>query len=345
MRSAFGEQFDLDNGQVFLNTATVGVPPQFEVVALRAAVADWASGVSSPVGFDPMVTRARQGFAELVGADIAHVAMTGSVSTMVGLIAAAIPDGSRVATAADEFTSVTYPFAVQRRGVTVTELPLGELEQRCGEFDIVAVSVVQSADGRVADLATLRESTRDRETIVLLDATQSAGWFDFAANDVSWADAVIAGGYKWLLAPRGIAWTVLSDRLAARLTPHYANWYSTDEPYANIYGLPVCLGSDARRFDTSPAWFSALGASLSLPWLASLDSAAVHAHTVGLANQLRAALGRPPEQSAIVSIDRPGAVAKLRDSTVQVTVRKGAVRVGFHLYNTEEDLAALLAVL
>ena len=32
---------------------------------------------------------------------------------MLGLVAAAIPDGSRVATLAGEFTSTTFPFAAQ----------------------------------------------------------------------------------------------------------------------------------------------------------------------------------------------------------------------------------------
>ena len=47
----------------------------------------------------------------------------GTVSAALGLVAAAIPDGSRVATLPGEFTSTTFPFAAQAaRGVTVTEL-------------------------------------------------------------------------------------------------------------------------------------------------------------------------------------------------------------------------------
>ena len=54
--------------------------------------------------------------------------MGGSVSALLGLVAAAVPDGSRVATLAGEFTSTTFPFAAQAaRGVTVTELAADEL--------------------------------------------------------------------------------------------------------------------------------------------------------------------------------------------------------------------------
>jgi hypothetical protein len=35
----------------------------------------------------------------------------GSVSALVGLVAAAVPDGARVLVAEGEFTSVSFPFA------------------------------------------------------------------------------------------------------------------------------------------------------------------------------------------------------------------------------------------
>jgi selenocysteine lyase/cysteine desulfurase len=105
------------------------------------------------------------------------------------------------------------------------------------------------------------------------------------------------------------------------------------------------LAADARRFDSSPVWFSVLGAGVSLPWLASLDRAAVEAHTVGLANRLRAELELTPVDSAIVSIPVSHTADALQRTGVRASVRAGAVRVGFHLYNTESDLDRLLDVL
>jgi selenocysteine lyase/cysteine desulfurase len=82
-----------------------------------------------------------------------------------------------------------------------------------------------------------------------------------------------------------------------------------------------------------------------LPWLASLDGAAVEAHTVGLANRLRAELQLPQQDSAIVSIPIAGASERLHRSGIRASIRAGAVRVGFHLYNTEDDLDRLLDAL
>ncbi|HZU46646.1 MAG TPA: aminotransferase, partial [Mycobacterium sp.] len=114
---------------------------------------------------------------------------------------------------------------------------------------------------------------------------------------------------------------------------------------SSLYGLPMRLASDARRFDSWPAWFSLFGAGMSLRWLATLDRADVHAHTVGLANRLRAGLELPPVNSAIVSIPGDHSADALRNAGIRAAVRAGGVRVGFHLYNTEADLDRLLDAL
>jgi selenocysteine lyase/cysteine desulfurase len=137
----------------------------------------------------------------------------------------------------------------------------------------------------------------------------------------------------------------LSDRVSRLMTPHAANWYAGEDPWQTIYGLPLRLADSARRFDASPTWFSALGAGLTLRWLASLDGAAVEAHTVGLANRARAELGLPQQNSAIVSIPIVDAADKLRAAGIRASTRAGAVRVGFHLYNTENDVDRLLDAL
>ena len=75
-----------------------------------------------------------------------------------------------------------------------------------------------------------------------------------------------------------------------------------------------------------------------------LDRAEIEAHALGLASQARAELQLPQEPSAIVSI--PTAAAEgLKDAGIRASIRAGAVRVGFHLYNTEDDLDRLLDVL
>ena len=78
--------------------------------------------------------------------------------------------------------------------------------------------------------------------------------------------------------------------------------------------------------------------------MASLDRAAIEAHALGLASRLRSELQLPQEPSAIVSIPTPAAEA-IRQAGIRASIRAGAVRVGFHLYNTEDDLDRLLDAL
>lgn len=341
LREAFGAEFAAADG--YLNTPTYGLPPEFLVRAMQDCLAGWRAGTMDPVAFDEPVRAARAGYAALAGVPVDSVAMGGSVSAVLALVAAAVPDGSRVATLAGEFTSDTFPFAVQAgRGVTVTELAAGELVSRAADFDVVTVSLVQSADGAVLDVDGLRAAVAGTGTLTVVDVTQAAG---ARSLDLAWADVTTAAAYKWLLAPRGIAWMSLSDRVAATMTPHAANWYAGEAPWQSIYGLPLRLAGTARRFDASPSWFSALGASLTLPWLASLDMAAVQAHTVGLAGRLCAELGLPPQDSPIVAVPTAGAEDRLRSAGIRAAVRAGAVRVGFHLYNDDNDLDRLLDAL
>ncbi|GLP77657.1 aminotransferase class V [Mycobacterium antarcticum] len=340
-RTAFGAEFLGAAG--FLNSATYGLPPTFLLDGLNARIGEWQLGTMDVPLFDESVRRGRAAYAALVGVAVESVAMGGSVSALLGLVAAAVPDGAKVATLTGEFTSTTFPFAAQAgRGVTVTEMSSDELIASAADYDVVVASLVQSANGDLLGVESLRVAVTGADTITVIDVTQAVGW---KALDLGWVDVSAAAVYKWLLAPRGTAWMSLSDRVSRLMTPHLANWYAGEEPWASIYGLPLRLADDGRRFDTSPAWFGAFGAGLTMPWLASLDGEAVEAHCLGLAARLRAEFELPAMDSAIVSLPFTDAAEKLRAAGIRASVRAGAVRVGFHLYNTDEDLQQLLDAL
>jgi len=326
--------FDPDPG--YLNTASLGVPPLAGLAALESVLADWRRGLLSPADFDGAVNRARRAWALLTGVDVAQVATASTVSEFVGLVAAGLPDGARVLTAQGEFTSVIFPFLAHAdRGVTVTELPLADLASFRGRADLVAVSAVQSADGRLVDLAGLLPAAREAGARVLLDTTQSCGWLPL---DLDAVDYVVCAGYKWLLSPRGTAFLSVRPELVEGLRPIAAGWYAGDDPWTSIYGSPLRLAADARRFDLSPAWFSWTGAAEALELLAGLDLDGVRRHNVGLADLFLSRLGLAAQGSAIVTIDAAGAEGVLAAAGIRTAVRAGRVRASFHLYNDEADV-------
>lgn len=341
MRQAFSAEFDVAPG--YLNTPSIGVPPTSVADAVAEAVGRWRTGADSPPDFDAAVGRTREAFARIVGVPADRVAVGASVSQLLAGIAAGLPDGARVLAAERDFTSVTFPFAAQaHRGVTVREVPLADLPSAVDEHDLVAVSVAQSADGALVDLAALRAAAESAGVPVVLDVSQAAGWLPL---DLEWADWVVGAGYKWLLSPRGAAWLAVHPRALERGRPVAANWYAGENPWDTVYGLPLRLASGARRYDLSPAWLAFVGAAVALPYLASLDRDAVHAHCTGLADLLLGKLGLPTRRTAIVTLDAGSTADRLAAAGIRSSVRAGRVRLGFHLFNTEEDVERVLDAL
>jgi selenocysteine lyase/cysteine desulfurase len=176
----------------------------------------------------------------------------------------------------------------------------------------------------------------------VVDATQACGWLPFTAAQ---ADAVVVGGYKWLMGMRGTALAYLAPGLRERMRSDAASWAATEDLHAGFYGPPLRLARDARRFDISPAWFNWVAAAPALELLAEIGVPTVHQYDVGLANRFLAGLGRPPGDSAIVTVDVPGAREKLERAGIRAAVRAGRVRASFHLYTTEADVDLALDAL
>jgi selenocysteine lyase/cysteine desulfurase len=222
------------------------------------------------------------------------------------------------------------------RGVRVLEVPLDHLPDAVSPATtLIAVSAVQSANGRLARLDQLTEAAADAGADVLLDTTQATGWLPVDAGRFAYT---VGGGYKWLLAPRGTSFfTVRPDRMDS-LVPHTGGWYAGADVWTSIYGGPLRLAEDARRFDVSPAWHSWVGQAASLDLLCEVGVATLHSHAVGLANRFRMSVGGPPGDSAIVSLDvTDDAADRLRSAGVTASVRAGRLRLSFHVHNTEDD--------
>ena len=126
------------------------------------------------------------------------------------------------------------------------------------------------------------------------------------------------------------------------MTPHQAGWFAAADPLKDQFGPPLRLGDGARRFDTSPAWFSWVGTEPALALLNEIGVDTIHAHDLALANRFRAGLGLEPSDSAIVSADFPDATEKLARAGIMAAARAGRLRASFHLYNTEADVDAAL---
>lgn len=327
----------------YLNTASIGVPPLAAQGVSAELVSRWGRGRLEAAEFDADVERCRRSWASLAGVEPASVAAGSTVAQFVGLVAASLPDGARVLVAEGEFTSVVFPFlAHASRGVTVVERPLESLVDERDEADLIAVSSVQSADGRTVDVAALRRTADRIGARLLLDITQSCGWLPLDCSDV---DFVVCAAYKWLCAPRGVAFLAVRPDALDTVRPLAANWYAGEDRWASVYGTPLRLATSARRFDLSPAWFSWRVGAESLQLFAAADVRTIHEHNVGLADRFLQRLGHVPRGSAIVSIDHDASADQLAAAGVRVSLRAGRLRFSFHVYNDDDDLDLVVKTL
>jgi selenocysteine lyase/cysteine desulfurase len=329
----------------YLNTATLGLPPRRTLRALEGALDAWRRGVTDAVAFDRDVDASRDHYAELVGVTADDVAVGSQVSALVGLVAASLPAGAEVVTATGDFTSVLFPFlAREDRGLRVREVPLEAMADAVTpRTHLVAVSAVQSADGRVADLEAIATACDAVGARTLVDTTQAVGWLPVDASRFSYTTG---GGYKWLLAPRGTAFLTVRPDLVDELTPVAAGWYAGEDRWSSIYGSPLRLAAGARRFDVSPAWHSWVGQAASLALLTEVGAAALHRHATTLAERFCEGVGVPSTGSAIVSVRADDEVpALLARHGIAAATRAGRLRLSFHVSTREADVDRAVEVL
>ncbi len=348
--SAFDDAVLLDAGLVwrqawgevrpgYLDAATMGIPTVRTRIAMADALGEWADGAAVAAGYGDSVERARAAYARLVGVPRSEVAIGATTSELVALVAASLPDGAEVLCVDGDFSSMVYPFLQHaHRGVTVRHVALEALAEAIGpRTALVSFSFVQSADGRVADAEAIVEAARRQGVLMLCDTTQAAGVLPV---DATRFDFTVCHSYKWLCAPRGAAFLTVPAALLDTVRPLAAGWYAGEDVWASTYGPWMALAVSARRFDTSPAWLSWVGAAVAIEHFATVDMAAAWERTTGIADELLAVLGLPPRGQAIVALDDPdGALAAaLGSSGVRFSNRAGRVRLGIHVWVGDEDV-------
>jgi selenocysteine lyase/cysteine desulfurase len=328
----------------FLAVASIGIPPRSAVEAHSADLAAWSIAQRDPQGYDPVIARTREHYAKLVGVPASRVATGSQTSVLASVVAAAVPEGAEVLVADHDFSSIVFPF-MQRHGIRVRSVPLEALaDSITDETWLVVFSMVQSRNGIVADVPALLDAAARTNTFTFCDFTQAAGVLPV---DASLFDVTVCHSYKWLCAPRGVAFMTLSERFDPLLTPIQAGWYAGDDVWTSTYGPEMKLAHDTRRFDVSPAWQAWIGAEQSIGLFAGLDIAEVWQHCAGLGDDLCDQLGIPQQHQAIVTwADADGDdLRTLIDAGIRISGRAGRLRASFHLWNDPSDVTAVIRAL
>jgi len=363
-----------DEPTIYLNAASVGPMPQ---VAVDTADT-WSARRARPhtIAFEDLLdsaATARRQFAALVGADAEEIALMPNTTYGLNLAARALPLRPGVILAFDgEFPSCVYPFqALGSRGVEleliprVNGLPDEETLVRAimQRDDVVAVVVswTQFATGYVADLARIGQACRSRGVFFIVDGIQGCGVrpIDLHALPV---DIFASGAQKWQLGPWGTGFVYVRRDLVTALQPLDVGWacMKSTTDYTRLTEYEFDFFDDARRFEVvTLAYHDFAVANASTALLLELGVANVAAHIETLTarivdwvqsrSDVRLVTPADPRRRAgVVSFASTGLdamAARLTAAHVSHTVREGAIRLSPHVYNTIEEIDAVIGVL
>lgn len=365
--------FSHTGGLVYLNHAAVSPPPKKTVEAVAAQLRDVAEhGSLNYRKWLAVKERARRKAAEMLGARPEQVAFTRNTSDGLSTIANGLDwrAGQNVVTFRREFPSNVYPwlrlseafgvevrFCRERGGrVDVDEM----LSMIDAGTRVVAVSQVQYGSGYRADLERLGRAARARDALLVVDVIQGMGALPLSV-EAELIDAAAGACHKWLLTPEGVGLLYLSERARERVRPTLVGWTSVPEPEErDDFEQGWAAGALAWETGTAPtALFHGLDASLSLLLETGIERIAVH--LLELTDYLCEGLESrgyevvsprlPAEKSQIVCL-RPrndwtalALYAHLKKQGIVTAPRGDRLRVAPHLYNTIDDMDALLSAL
>ena len=222
---------------------------------------------------------------------------------------------------------------------------------------VVNISSVHWTDGVRFDLEAIGKRAREVGALFVVDDTQSIGAADFDFARIQ-PDLLVCAGYKWLLGPYQIGFAALGEYLmdADPFEYHWSNRAGSHDTTATAYRHEYEKG--ARRFDvgehanyiTVPMLTEGVRQAMAWGSEAIQDYCAILGRPLAqLLEDERFLVAPASERIAhIIGIRLadasriPGVMAALTERQVRVSQRGQSVRISPHVYNTPEDIDALI---
>lgn len=350
---------------IYLNTGASGPSPEpvleatTEFVRHHETVAPVEEG-SYPAAFD-VFDRTRERVAAFVGAAPEEIALTSSTADSISRVAASIdwePGDVVVRTDSEHSAGILPWWNLREEGVEVRVVPTegGRLDREAyaeavADARLVCFNSITWNYGTRLPVAELTAEAHDAGAQVLVDAVQSPGQTPLDLD--AWnADFVALAGHKWLLGPWGAGVLYVREDVAEAMRPAQVGYRSVVAPDA----AEPELKRGAPRFEvgtTNPGPYVGLQAAIDTMESIGMDTVESHVETLagrlvdGLGDR---ALGPADPESGLVPFAAEDPVALVdRLAGEGIVVRDlpnpEAVRASVHVYNTREDVDALLGAI
>lgn len=279
--------------------------------------------------------------------------------------------GDEVVAPAGDYPGVLRPLlALERHGVIVRLVPMRDdgsvsvaelIAATTPATRLVCASLVDFRTGFLLDATALANACRARKVAFALDCVQAVGVLRLDLHALGCDFATVAAR-KYLNSLDALGGLYVRRESLHLLHPHSAGTYSVREPF-NFQKLRQEWAEGARRFmigAPSMAQVYSLRAALALQQQVGRDAIQTRVHELanlvetlvpGVGVRALRAAWPVTNRSQIVTLTRPArpfgpdTLEAMKQARVAASVRHGALRVSPHWYNSEADLAALMAVL
>jgi selenocysteine lyase/cysteine desulfurase len=354
-------------GLVYLQTGSLGPTPK---PVMDRTIAAWRELELNPVayGYGPQekaMDAVRAQAASLLGCKTDELVLTKCTTNGINSIAQGLTlaPGDRILTTDQEHPGgrVAWDYVARRFGavIDIVVIPPGEndaqviidrfAKQITPRTRVLSFSHVLTSTGLRMPVAELSALARSRSCLAVIDGAQTVGGIAVNVKQLG-CHAYATSGHKWLLAPKGTGLLYLSDELGKTIDPIAEESgraaYSSSSGVTNIPGV--------------------LGLGAAIDYHHAIGTAAIEAHNLMLAKRVYDGLQQLPAlrvlspppgplASPLVSYALPDAIPagdlypRLAARNVIVKVVPATWfnghRISTHLFNSEQDVDALLNAL
>ena len=363
---AIRSQFPVFERKLYLNSCSQGALSRRVETAFGEYLRSWHEQGSPWDLWVEKYEEARGLFAGFIGAEPDEVALVASASAGVNSVASALSfkDRRKVVLGEFEFPTMGHIWLSQAgRGAEVTFIDAENESLTVEAYErvidrktlIVPLTHVCFRNGFRLPVEAVTKIAHQCGALVLLDDYQDCGTrpVDVKAMDL---DFYVSGTLKYLLGPPGLAFLYVRKSLALSLVPSITGWFGQANPFAFDVRL-LEPAPNSRRFQAgTPPIPSVYGASEGVRFLQEISPDNVARQVAALTTALLQGAGelgiraKTPADSigplvVLQAKDSDALVKIFAESGIVVSNRHDGLRISFHVYNTLDDVKAVLQLL
>jgi len=361
-----------ENGHIYLNHAAISPLSRKVTTALRDYLDNRSFGsVEDFETWMQTVDETRNLIARFIHTNHPErVTFMGNTSDAISAVAEGLSwnDGDEIILNSMEFPSNVQPFRIlERFGVKLIYLipddegrifPEQIKKAITEKTRLVSISAVQYLNGFRADLKSIGEICNQYNLLFVVDGIQGLGAADIDVTTCR-IDALATGAHKWLMAPMGIGFLYISEKLMKQLSPAKTGWLSVEVPWDltnfDQPWLPV-----SKHLETGTLNISGIfGLNVSLKNFFDIGTDTVQNEIGKLVDFTIERLQDEPSVKIITPIqpqDRAGIITfsvngmdspddfvnSLKSNGITISAREGYIRISPHYYNTTDEIETVL---